>query len=226
MGTSLDRSISNYLIIRVYFKYLRNHKGIVENSNRMSINGALMILQGPKYILFYFFYLKKKQRYFIYCCNKFLTITLSHEKYTFYTQDATLAPSSYILLASLSSSSGEAYEDTSMLDLLLCPYQQKKLNPAKHWKRSLMATFNCSTISFLLLSALVSTLFFLCLSPLNQTIRISTRLSSLHSPNYSIEEAKSNHTFERFQSFPSPTTTVGDEEISAPKDKVKLVWWF
>lgn len=138
----------------------------------------------------------------------------------------TLAPSSYILLASLSSSSGEAYEDTSMLDLLLCPYQQKKLNPAKHWKRSLMATFNSSTISFLLLTALVSTLFFLCLSPLNQTIRISTRLSSLHSPNYSIEEAKSNHTFERFQSFPSPTTTVGDEEISAPKDKVKLVWWF
>jgi hypothetical protein len=44
----------------------------------------------------------------------------------------TLAPSSYILLASLSSFSGEAYEDTSMLDLLLCPYQQKKLNPAKH----------------------------------------------------------------------------------------------
>jgi xylogalacturonan beta-1,3-xylosyltransferase len=113
-----------------------------------------------------------------------------------------------------------------MLDLLLCPYQQKKLNPAKHWKRSLMATFNSSAISFLLLSALVSTLFFLCLSPLNQTIRISTPLSSLYSPNYSIEEAKSNHTFERFQSFPSPTTTVGDEEISARKDKVKLVWWF
>lgn len=85
-----------------------------------------------------------------------------------------------------------------------------------------MATFNSSTISFLLLSALVSTLFFLCLSPLNHTIRISTPLSSLYSPNYSIEEAKSNHTFERFQSFPSPTTTVGDEGISAWKDKEKI----
>ncbi|KAL3566988.1 hypothetical protein D5086_032403 [Populus alba] len=85
-----------------------------------------------------------------------------------------------------------------------------------------MATFNSSAISFLLLSALVSTLFFLCLSPLNQTIRISTPLSSLYSPNYSIEEAKSNHTFERFQSFPSPATTVGDEGISARKDKEKI----
>jgi hypothetical protein len=71
MGTSVDRSISNYLIIRVDFKYLRNHKGIVENSNQMSINGALMILQGQKYILFYsFYFFKKKLRYFIYCCNK------------------------------------------------------------------------------------------------------------------------------------------------------------
>jgi hypothetical protein len=99
----------------------------------MSINGALMILQGPKYILFYSFYFKKKNRDILFIAAINSSPLLSHMKSTLSTlKMTTLAPSSYILLASLSSSSGEAYEDTSMLDLLLCPYQQKKLNPAKH----------------------------------------------------------------------------------------------
>ncbi|KAJ6355126.1 hypothetical protein OIU77_005673 [Salix suchowensis] len=62
----------------------------------------------------------------------------------------------------------------------------------------MMATFSGSTISFLLLSALVSTFFLLCLSPLNQTIKIATRVSSMYSPNYSIEEKKPSQDFERF----------------------------
>ena len=86
-----------------------------------------------------------------------------------------------------------------------------------------MATFSGSTMSVLLLSALVSTLLLLFLSPLNQTIKIATRLSSLYSPNYSIEETKPSQDFERFRSFASPNTSVGDEEIGARKDKVKLV---
>ncbi|KAF9662857.1 hypothetical protein SADUNF_Sadunf18G0097900 [Salix dunnii] len=85
-----------------------------------------------------------------------------------------------------------------------------------------MATFSGSTTSVLLLSALVSTLLLLFLSPLNQTIKIATRLSSLYSPNYSIEETKPSQDFERFRSFASPNTSVGDEEIGTRKDKEKI----
>jgi hypothetical protein len=66
-----------------------------------------------------------------------------------------------------------------------------------------MATFTSSFISFLLLSAIVLTLFFLCLSPFNQTTKISSRSSSFFTPNYSID-GKTNHTFDSFQSFSSP----------------------
>ncbi|XP_061963702.1 probable glycosyltransferase At5g20260 isoform X1 [Populus nigra] len=85
-----------------------------------------------------------------------------------------------------------------------------------------MATLSCSPLSFLLLAALVSTLFFVCLSPFNyQTIKVSSRLSSFYTYNY---------TFERLQPFPSPvalqpppSTTVGDDqEITNWRSKGKI----
>ncbi|KAG5242787.1 glycosyltransferase [Salix suchowensis] len=85
-----------------------------------------------------------------------------------------------------------------------------------------MATFICSPISFLLLAALVSTLFFVCLSPFNyQTVKVSSHLLSFYTYNY---------TSESFQPFPSPTvslpppnTTAGDDqEITSWKNKGKI----
>ena len=86
-----------------------------------------------------------------------------------------------------------------------------------------MATLSCSPLSFLLLAAIVSTLFFVCLSSFNyQIIKVSSRLSSFYTYNY---------TFERIQPLPSPAalqpppnTTVGDDqEITSWTNKVKLV---
>ncbi|KAJ6331896.1 hypothetical protein OIU76_010300 [Salix suchowensis] len=79
-----------------------------------------------------------------------------------------------------------------------------------------------SPISFLLLAALVSTLFFVCLSPFNyQTVKVSSHLLSFYTYNY---------TSESFQPFPSPTvslpppnTTAGDDqEITSWKNKGKI----